>query len=168
MKAPKPPQDLPSWPKTDHPGAILAQLGAIMAHVGRNLPPISPILRPSSPQLLQKFPENRNMNPKRRPKTLQDPAKPPFSSISDPPSHHIHWFSIPLGIILNTNSWHFQVHQPIKASTQPILQPTRHIIKTIPRQPQQTHQCPNAGTVAGVAKHLGYTVSYIYIYIYIV
>ena len=126
-----------------------------MAHLGRNLPPTSPILRLSSPQLRQKFRENRTMNPKRRPKTLQDPAKPQFSSISDPPSHHFHRFSIPPGIILNTDSWHFQVHRPIKHSTQAMLQSTKHTIKTIPRQPQQSHQCPNAGTVAGVAKHLG-------------
>ena len=96
---PKPFQDLPSWAETGHLGAILAQLGAIMAHLGRNLPPTSPILRPSSPQLRQKFPENRLMNPKKCPKTLQDPAKPPFSSISDPPSHHFHRFSTPPGLI---------------------------------------------------------------------
>ena len=54
---------------------------------------------PSSPQLLQKFKENRTMNPKRRPKTLQEPDPPPFSLISDPPSRYFHWFSMPPGAI---------------------------------------------------------------------
>ena len=159
---PKPLQDLPSRAETGHLGAILAQLGAIMAHLGRNLASTSPIFPPTSAEISGKSHHKSQEAPQDRPRSCQNtifldfrPTKPPFSSFSDPPSHHFHRFSIPPGFILNTDPCYFQVHRPIKHSTQTMLQTTKHTIQTIPRQPQQSQQCPNAGTVAGVAKHLG-------------